>query len=55
MLLPQLFTFLVAFPAATTAVAQTHTVRVVRDLPYLQGVRYADDKTNWTFRTPPHP
>jgi hypothetical protein len=55
MLLPQLFTFLVAFPPATTAVAQTHTVRVVRDLPYLQGVRYADDKTNWTFRTPPHP
>ncbi|HZM95641.1 MAG TPA: alpha/beta hydrolase, partial [Vicinamibacterales bacterium] len=44
MLLPRLFTFLVAFPAATTAVAQTHTVRVVRDVPYLQNAGYADDK-----------
>lgn len=44
MLLPRLFTFLVAFPAATTAVAQTHAVRVVRDVPYLQSAGYADDK-----------
>jgi acetyl esterase/lipase len=29
---------------ATTAFAQTHTVRVVRDVSYVQGMRYADDK-----------
>jgi acetyl esterase/lipase len=29
---------------AATADAQTYAVRVVRDLPYLQGVNYADDK-----------
>jgi acetyl esterase/lipase len=30
--------------AATNAAAQTYAVRVVRDVPYLQGARYADDK-----------
>jgi acetyl esterase/lipase len=29
---------------ATTATAETYAVRVVRDLPYLQGAGYADDK-----------
>src|SRR5262245_48726003 len=38
--------FCVAATAATqkTAVAETHAVRVVRDVPYLEGARYADDK-----------
>src|SRR2546427_4474150 len=38
--------FCVAATAATqkTAVAETYAVRVVRDVPYLQGARYADDK-----------
>ena len=30
--------------AATNAAAQTHAVRVVRDVPYLQGANYADGK-----------
>src|SRR5262245_60858802 len=38
--------FCSAATAATqkTAVAKTYAVRVVRDVPYLQGARYADDK-----------
>ena len=30
--------------AATPAAAQTYAVRVVRDVPYLQGVNYPDNK-----------
>src|SRR5262245_7431690 len=37
-------TFLLAFASATTAGAQTHPVRELRDVPYLQGANYADDK-----------
>jgi acetyl esterase/lipase len=37
-------TFLAVFATATTAAAQAHAVRVVRDIPYLQGASYADDK-----------
>src|SRR5215813_5449382 len=38
--------FCVAATAATqkTAVAETHAVRTVRDVPYLQGAHYSDDK-----------
>src|SRR5262245_37103914 len=37
--------FCVAATAAQkTAVAETYAVRVVRDVPYIQGARYADDK-----------
>src|SRR5262245_14055321 len=38
--------FCAAATAATqkTAIAETYAVRVVRDVPYLQGARYADDK-----------
>jgi len=38
--------FCVAATAATqkTAVAETYAVRVVRDVPYLQGARYTNDK-----------
>ena len=35
---------LVVLATATTAFGQTYTVRVVRDLPYLEGANYADDK-----------
>jgi acetyl esterase/lipase len=37
-------TFLLAFASAMTAGAQTYTVRELRDVPYLQGTNYADDK-----------
>ena len=37
-------TFLAVFATATTAAAQAHAVRVMRDIPYLQGASYADDK-----------
>jgi acetyl esterase/lipase len=37
-------TCIVAFATATTADAQTYGVRVQRDVPYLQGANYADDK-----------
>jgi hypothetical protein len=30
--------------AAAPAAAETYTVRVVRDIPYLQGANYPDDK-----------
>jgi acetyl esterase/lipase len=36
-------TFLLTF-AVTPAMAQTYSVRVVRDVPYLQAANYADDK-----------
>ena len=35
---------LCVFATAGNASAETYTVRVVRDVPYLQGVNYADDK-----------
>jgi acetyl esterase/lipase len=37
-------TFLIAFAGVNTAGAQTYTVRVVRDVAYLQGAGYADNK-----------
>ena len=37
-------TFLLACTTATTAMAQTYAVRVVRDVRYLQAANYADDK-----------
>ncbi len=36
--------FLYVAATATSVGAQTYAVRVVRDVPYLQGARYADDK-----------
>jgi acetyl esterase/lipase len=37
-------TGVVAFAMATTAADQAYGVRVLRDVPYLQGANYADDK-----------
>jgi acetyl esterase/lipase len=37
-------TLLLMFTTAAAAVAQTYAVRVVRDMSYLQGANYADDK-----------
>jgi acetyl esterase/lipase len=36
--------FVLVLVTATPAVAQTHTVRVLRNVPYLQGANYAGDK-----------
>jgi len=36
--------FLCVTATAVSASAQTYTVRTVRDVPYLQGAGYADDK-----------
>ena len=46
--------FCVAATAATqkTAVAETYAVRVVRDVPYLQGARYTNDKDKLDIYVP---
>ena len=38
------FMLLWCLTSGASAGAETYTVRVIRDLPYLQGANYADDK-----------